>query len=192
MLNQILPAQNTTKPAEDDVRSLLVACHHRIRHFTSVAVKLAHAQGATHDEIRSAAEAVNRYYSVSLPLHEADEEDSLRPRLSALPDDRIGHALLAMHDQHMAIDDLLERLLPLLRMVGNNPALLADAGAEMCSITSALSQMFEAHLQMEEEVIFPAIDGDLHERDRSELLAEMRARRKQGAGFSGVLPGSLD
>ena len=67
------------------------------------------------------------------------------------------HALAAMHDQHMAIDDLLERLLPLLRMVGNNPGALAEAGAEMCSITNALTEMFDAHLQMEEEVIFPAI-----------------------------------
>ena len=47
----------------------------------------------------------------------------------------VHHALAAMHDQHMAIDDLLERLLPLLRLVGNNPGALADAGGEMCSIT---------------------------------------------------------
>jgi iron-sulfur cluster repair protein YtfE (RIC family) len=80
----------------------------------------------------------------------------------------------------MAIDDLLERLLPLLRLVSDNPAMLADAGGEMCSITSALAQMFDAHLQMEEEVIFPAIDLQLTERDRAELTREMQERRKQG------------
>jgi hemerythrin-like domain-containing protein len=179
MLNQISPAQTSAK-AENGAVELLVGCHQRIRHFTGVAVQLAHAQGATEDEIRSAAEAVYRYYSVSLPLHEADEEDSLRPRLDKILDDRVHHALAAMHDQHMAIDDLLERLLPLLRMVGNNPAVIADAGAEMCSITKALSEIFAAHLQMEEEVIFPAIDKSLTESERGELPREMQARRKQG------------
>ncbi|MFZ0704499.1 MAG: hemerythrin domain-containing protein [Candidatus Korobacteraceae bacterium] len=179
MLNQISPAPKAR--AESTAIELLVGCHQRIRHFTSVASKLAHAQAATHDEIRSTAESVYRYYSVSLPLHEADEEDSLRPRLDKITDERLHHALAAMHDQHMAIDDLLERLLPLLRMVGNNPAVLADAGGEICSITKALTEMFAAHLQMEEDVIFPAIEQSLTEDDRAELLGEMRNRRKQGA-----------
>ncbi len=178
MLNQISPAPKTN--AENDAVELLIGCHQRIKHFTSVATKLAHAQAATPQEIQDAAETVYRYYSISLPLHEADEEDSLRPRLDKIPDDRVRHALAAMHDQHMAIDDLLERLLPLLRLVGNNPSAIADAGGEMCSITKALSEMFAAHLQMEEEVIFPAIEAQLTETDRAELLAEMRARRKQG------------
>jgi iron-sulfur cluster repair protein YtfE (RIC family) len=180
MLNQISPAPKAK--AENGAVELLVGCHQRIRHFTGVATKLAHAQGATSREIQDAAEAVYRYYSVSLPLHEADEEDSLRPRLDKVPDERVQQALAAMQDQHMAIDDLLERLLPLLRMVGNNPAALADAGGEMCSITSALSQMFDAHLQMEEEVIFPAIVAQLTDQDRTELTREMQDRRKQGNG----------
>ena len=178
MLKQISPASKTK--AENTAIELLIGCHQRIRHFTSVATKLAHAQAATPQEIQDAAESVYRYYSVSLPLHEADEEDSLRLRLDNVADERVQHALSAMHDQHMAIDDLLERLLPLLQMVSNNPALIAEAGAEMCSITKALSEMFAAHLQMEEEVIFPAIDTKLTESDRAELLSEMRGRRKQG------------
>lgn len=178
MLNQISPAPKAK--AESTAVELLVGCHQRIRHFTSVATRLAHAQAATHDEIRSTAESVYRYYSVSLPLHEADEEDSLRPRLDKLPDQRLHHALAAMHDQHMAINDLLERLLPLLRLVGNNPATLGETGGEMCSITKALTEVFNAHLQMEEDVIFPAIEAQLTESDRAELTREMQQRRKQG------------
>ena len=75
---------------------LLLGCHARIRHFTAVAVKLAHALAATSDEIRQAAEVVHRYYSVSLPLHEADEDQTLRPRLDAVADQQVHHALLAM------------------------------------------------------------------------------------------------
>lgn len=180
MLNQISPAPKTQKTVSEDVRELLIGCHQRILHFTGIAVKLAHAQGASPEEVSSAADAVFRYYSISLPLHEADEEISLRPRLAAVADEKVKHALLAMHDQHMAIDDLLERLLPLLTMVSNNPAMIGDAGGEMCSITKALDEIFRVHLQMEEEVIFPAMDQLLPEEQRAEMLGEMRGRRKSG------------
>ncbi len=176
MLNQISPL--TSPPKNEDAVDLLIGCHQRIRHFTGVAVKLAHAQGATPAEITQAAAGAHRYYTVSLPLHEADEEETLRPRLDGLGDDRLRHALLAMADQHQAIDELLERLLPLLLMVQNNPQTIHAAGAEMCSITKALDEMFRAHLQLEEEVIFPAIRSALSAEVQSDMLREMQLRRK--------------
>src|SRR5450432_732856 len=136
MLNQIasVKPQHKSQGAVD----LLTGCHQRIRHFTDVAVKLAHAQGATADEVAQAAGAVHRYYSVSLPLHEADEDQTLRPRLRDVADERVGHALVATSDQHQAIDELMERLLPLLVLAKNNPELIGEVGGEMCSITKAL------------------------------------------------------
>jgi iron-sulfur cluster repair protein YtfE (RIC family) len=179
MLNQITPPRLPNTPPED-VLELLLGCHQRIRHFTAAAAKLAHAQGATHDELRMVAAGVYRYYSVSLPLHEADEEDTVRPRLDALGDERIHHALAAMHDQHLAIDELIERLLPLLLLLERNPAAIDQAGGEMCAITKALEEIFAAHLQLEEQVIFPAIRQNLPEGIRGAMLAEVQARRRQG------------
>lgn len=180
MLNQISPLPST--PKTEDAVDLLIGCHQRIRHFTGVAMKLAHAQGATSEEVVQAATSVHRYYTVSLPLHEADEEETLRPRLDATGNEKLRHALLAMTDQHLAIDELLERLLPLLVMVRNNPDTIHAAGSEMCSITKALDEIFNAHLQLEEEVIFPAIREMLPESARAEMLSEMQNRRKQGTG----------
>src|SRR4051794_33485957 len=117
MLNQISPAK--TQPKIEDAVDMLVSCHQRIRHFTGVAIKLAHAQGSSDDDVKQAAAGVHRYYTVSLPLHEADEEDTLRPRLDAMGDQKLHHALMAMTDQHQAIEELLERLLPLLLMLQN-------------------------------------------------------------------------
>ena len=105
MLNQIAPA--SAQPKSEDAVDLLTGCHQRIRHFTAVAVKLAHAHGASPEDIRQAADAVHRYYSVSLPLHEADEDQTLHPRLSPAADEMVRHALLAMGDQHQAIDELI-------------------------------------------------------------------------------------
>jgi hemerythrin-like domain-containing protein len=178
MLNQISPAK--TQPATEDAVDMLIGCHQRIRHFTDVAIKLAHAQGATADEVTQAAAGVHRYYTVSLPLHEADEEDTLRPRLDTLGDEKLHHALTAMTDQHQAIDELLERLLPLLVMVRNNPDTIHAAGPEMCNITKALDEIFRAHLQLEEEAIFPAIRERLPPAVQAEMAGEMRGRRKQG------------
>ena len=178
MLNQISPAK--PKPKIEDAVDLLTGCHDRIRHFTGVAMKLAHAQGAAAEEIVQAAAGVHRYYTVSLPLHEADEEETLRPRLDAVADEKVRHALVAMTHQHLTIDELLERLLPLLLMVRNNPGTLGAAGGEMCSITKALDEIFRSHLQLEEEVIFPAMRSSLGEATRAEMLCEMQARRAQG------------
>ncbi len=85
-----------------------------------------------------------------------------------------------MGDQHQAIDELVERLLPLLVLVRNNPDTLPEVGGEMCSLTKALEEIFRAHLQMEEEAIFPAIRQVLSESQRAEMLREMRQRRKTG------------
>ena len=180
MLNQITPPRLPNTPPED-VLDLLLGCHQRIRHFTATAGKLSHAQGATHDEIRMAAAGVYRYYSVSLPLHEADEEDTLRPRLDSLGDQQVHRALTAMHDQHQAIDELIERLLPLLLLVERNPAAIEQAGGEMCAITQVLEEIFAAHLKLEEEVIFPAIRERLPDIEQAAMLAEMQARRQQGS-----------
>jgi iron-sulfur cluster repair protein YtfE (RIC family) len=182
MLNQINPL-TSDKPKTEDAVDLLIGCHQRIRHFTGVAIKLAHAHGATAEEIGQAAAGVHRYYSVSLPLHEADEDQTLQPRLRAVADQQVRHALLVMGEQHQAIDELIERLLPLLVLVRNNPDALAEVGGEMCSITKALEEIFRAHLQMEEEVIFPAIRSALPESARGEILREMQERRKQGRRF---------
>jgi iron-sulfur cluster repair protein YtfE (RIC family) len=179
MLNQINPLTSDKLKTEDAV-DLLVGCHQRIRHFTGVAVKLAHAQGASTEEIAQAAASLHRYYSVSLPLHEADEDQTLQPRLRAVAGEQVRHALLAMGDQHQAIDELIERLLPLLVLVRDNPGTLTQVGGEMCSITKALEETFRAHLQMEEEVIFPAIRSALPESTRAEILREMQERRKTG------------
>ncbi len=180
MLNQIAPLRPDPERKPESALDLLLGCHQRIRHFTAVAVKLAHAQGATSEEIQQAAEAVYRYYSVSLPLHEADEENSLQPPLEVAGDERVRRALLAMDDQHRAIDELIERLLPLLVLAKNNPDTLRETGAEMCSITRGLDDTFSAHLQLEEEVIFPAIGSLLPQAAQDELLRAMQERRMQG------------
>jgi iron-sulfur cluster repair protein YtfE (RIC family) len=159
---------------------MLIGCHERIRHFSSMARKLAHSHDTDAQQVQSAAEAAHRYFTVALPLHEADENESLHPRVKrAVPlGDLAGPAADAMVDQHNAIDELLERLLPLLQLLERNPAKQPEVASEMCAITSRLDDVFREHLELEEKVVFPAISANLSEADRQSLVAEMQARRK--------------
>ncbi|HEY3928872.1 MAG TPA: hemerythrin domain-containing protein [Candidatus Koribacter sp.] len=174
MLHGITTSKQAGKsetPAE-----LLVGCHDRIRHFTSVVRKLAHAEGVADTEISAAAESAYRYFTISLPLHEADEEQSLRPRLLESGSGEVCAAVEAMTHQHQAIDDLLERMMPLLVMLANHPAKLPEAHAELCGLSKSLEEVFAGHLELEEKVLFPAIPAG----SQNEMLREMKDRRRQG------------
>jgi hypothetical protein len=180
MLNQI---KLQPKPAESqDVAGLLLACHQKIRHFSGVAVKLAHGHGATEPEIAQAADSLHRYFSVALPLHEADENLSLHPRLrSAVPAGELaGPAADAMLDQHLAIDELVERLIPLWVLLRSAPGQLPELSAEMCALSTRLNEIFAAHLELEEETIFPALTKYLGEQELADIVREMQDRRKSG------------
>src|SRR5690349_2192994 len=59
----------------------LLTCHGHIRSFSTVAVRLA---GAPAEHVRQIEEAARRlvdYFGRALPLHVADEDQSLLPRL---------------------------------------------------------------------------------------------------------------
>ncbi len=171
------PASKSTTPSE-----LLLACHQRIRHFSDVAVKLAHAHGVAENEIVQAAAGLHRYFTVALPLHEADENLSLHPRLRrAVPADELaGPAADAMLDQHLAIDELVERLVPIWLLLQSAPDKLPETAGEMCAVSSRLKELFQAHLKLEEETIFPAIDKYLSVDDQADIVREMQVRREQG------------
>lgn len=180
MLNQIKTSTSST--GSQGVTELLLACHQRIRHFSGVAVRLAHGHGASEGEIQQAAESVYRYFSVALALHEADENVSIHPRLRrAAPEgDLAGPAADAMLDQHLAIDELVERLLPLWMLLKSDPGKLPELSNEMCAVASRLNEIFVAHLKLEEETIFPALQKFLPENDLADILREMQERRKTG------------
>ena len=55
MLREIKTANAGSKKSETAVE-MLIACHDRIRNFTSVVKKLAHAEGSSDEEIRAAVE----------------------------------------------------------------------------------------------------------------------------------------
>jgi hemerythrin-like domain-containing protein len=163
---------------EQDAVDMLLACHQRIRNFTGLAVRLADAHAAAAPEIANAADAVHRYYSIALPLHEADENDSVYPRLRRnLTDARERESLQAMVDQHGPIDEVVARLLPLWAEVKNAPDRLPSLAPKLRADAARLQELWREHLDLEEEIVFPLIRARLTNDDLKAIHSEMKQRR---------------
>jgi hypothetical protein len=158
----------------DDVVGALLDCHARIRAFTAIAQRIAAGEG-TQAEVAEAAARVERYFRVALPLHVADEELSLRPRLLAAPvEPGILAALDAMSAEHGAIEALLAALLPRWAALSARP--LDLAGLTLAEDSADLGRRFDAHLEQEERVLFPAVREHLAAAWPA-IRSEMAARR---------------
>jgi hemerythrin-like domain-containing protein len=150
---------------------LLLDCHARIRRFSSLAVRLA-AEPAPESELMEAAAAVHRYFTQALPLHVADEEQSLAPRLRRWAPQTFD-ALAAMEREHREHEIGLGRLIPRWAELARDPGARATtlAGAQQ------LSAALEAHLAAEESAVLPSLPR-LPPEELQAFVAELRARRR--------------
>jgi iron-sulfur cluster repair protein YtfE (RIC family) len=168
-----------------DIVDLLLECHERIRTFIGIARRIAGAHDSPPAEVRAAAARVTRYFSESLPLHVADEEQSILPRLQG-KDPAIDAVLAEMHLEHERHEPQLEALLGTCRMIEQFPERLAEWAPGLAAVATALEQDFLGHLEKEEKVILPAIRNLASEKERHAMLHELRARRAN----LGVGPGA--
>jgi hemerythrin-like domain-containing protein len=156
---------------------LLLGCHQRIRHFTAIARRMAENPAASLDEVSEAAEAVHRYFTVALPLHEADENDSIDPRLQAAGNIDLAHASEEMVRQHKSINVVLRQLLPLWDALCREPEKLPGFVPRLLQLITEFEQLWDVHLRLEEETVFPAIEKSLPSHEVEAILREMRERR---------------
>ena len=148
-----------------EVGDLLIACHARIRHFLDLAARLA-TTAVTATEARETARQIRRYFTEAFPLHMADEEELILPRLAG-ESAGLDEALATMHADHEHHAALVARLVDCLAA----PApLLAEAAG-------ALHAVLEPHLALEERTIFPAL-AVLPAAGLAAIKAEMRKRRE--------------
>lgn len=163
------------KQETEDLLDLLMACHARIRSFSALAVALSEREGLSADEVVDACDRVSRYFSEALPLHARDEEESLLPRLMGR-DPALDAALTRMRDEHGEHRGPLQELLSRCAIVRAAPT-EATLRAAMAPVARDLRAQFEAHLWLEESVVFPAVRARLSQDERRAVVAELRARR---------------
>ena len=158
------------RPAGGSVVEMLADCHARIRGFTALAVRLAQAD-ADPAQLGDAAARLHRYFTVALPLHVADEERSVRPRLEPTASAELSDTFTEMSNEHTESDALVARLLPFWE---SSPTRSQLRGTLVTART--LAELMERHLAREEHVLFPAV-ARLPSATQKEIAAEMRARR---------------
>lgn len=154
--------------------ALLLECHGRIRAFTTLAVQIAEGQAAA-PELADAAARLHRYFTLALPLHEADEEQTLRPRLDETAPPALRAALATMVGEHAAAHPLLVELTSawdVARVDPRHPLLAATHER-----AQRFAAQMELHLAAEERLVFPAVQ-QLNPAAQAAILVEMSARRE--------------
>lgn len=154
---------------------LLLECHGRIRTFVALAAMAGASSDSPESEVRSACERSERYFSIALPLHIQDEEESVLPRLRGR-DESVDAALATMHRQHQEHVELLSSFLEALRLVREEPS-DPSRRARLHEEATRLGHAFEEHLRNEEKVIFPAVRAQLSKEEQAEIALELRRRR---------------
>ncbi len=176
----LLKIQSPAQPAAaEDAVDLLLECHGRIRYFTELALQLATVENARPSEIANAADRVVRYFSIALPLHSADEDESLAPRLRAVGlDDQLLEAVEAMTAQHHEIHRVTDEVVSFARLLIDRPELLPDVSSQLAAAVRRLDALFGVHLSAEESLIFPFARRRLSADDQQAIVSELRARRR--------------
>lgn len=158
--------------AEDPI-ALLLACHARIRKVTAGVRALAELPDPRDPRAAPTAREAARYLRVGLPLHAADEDLSLAPRLRVRGlSAREAAALDRMEDEHEHIEDGVPVVVAALERFVADP----DTQPALVGAAAWLEDVLLAHIEAEEDAVFPACVR-LEPRDLAGILVELRERR---------------
>jgi iron-sulfur cluster repair protein YtfE (RIC family) len=165
-----------TPAAPEDAVALLLECHERIRAFVALANRIAAALPRERGDVAEAAARVSRYFTQALPLHAADEEESILPRLRGRAPE-VDAALAEMAREHRDHERPLAAVVAACDALAREPARLDELGPGLARAAAELDAHFATHLRGEESIIFPAMRRHLSREEDAAIVRELRARR---------------
>ena len=157
----------------DPVDSLL-ACHQRIRSFLALGARLVEPRAGAAD-IADACRSIERYFREAMPLHVADEEESILPRLGGR-EEAVDRALAEMREQHAAHQADIAALIGGAAALAAEP-LDASLRAQLLAVRHEVEAELAPHLALEEAIILPAMRRLLGAGELADIANEIRARR---------------
>jgi hemerythrin-like domain-containing protein len=164
-----------------DPTALLSDCHRRIEMFIKVLSTAAEIQGRSLDEDeRHALDAALRYFREAAPKHNADEEESLFPRLRALPQVEVQRALAdldRLEQEHRWAAPLHAEVDRLGKQWLLNGRLAGDQVHAFQSAIAKLDSMYRTHIEFEDRVLFPLAARVLSSEQNVAVAQEMAKRR---------------
>ena len=160
----------------EDPIGMLKDCHRRIEQFLGILCMVAEraAGRALTGEESAAVQAAITYFHVGGRRHNADEEESLFPRLRASGDASGVDNLEHDHRDGAVLHQRVEELY--LGWMGQ-AGLDAEKQEELAAATGALKRLYTAHIEREETAVFPQAARTLSPEAIAEMGQEFRARR---------------
>lgn len=167
-----------------DPTGLLSDCHRRIEMFLDSLEAVARVAGRpSTDEIQRSLASALRYFRESAPKHNADEEESLFPRLRQAA--HAGHAdvqsalakLEQLEEEHRSASLLHEEVERLGQRYLSTGILSAGEASRFADAIARLKAMYQEHIRVEDELIFPIAARLLPRAEQAQIGQEMAARR---------------
>jgi len=164
----------------DDPIGMLIDCHRRIEqflHILCVVVNRAQSRALT-DEEKNAVQSALQYFRVGGQRHTADEEESLFPRLRTKSAASNVEQLSELEGDHCHANDLHQAVEALYSAWIAAGSLSPEDEQRLRSATEQLKHLYEEHIQVEEQIVFPRAAVMLDSRTIAQIGQEFHARRK--------------
>jgi hemerythrin-like domain-containing protein len=190
-----MPIQIGQKPSPtfQEPLELLSDCHRRIESFLHALILVAEQGkgGPLTAQHREALETALRYFREAAPKHTADEEESLFTRMRETKGEAVRSALAriealeADHEVAKRAHDAVEELGQKWLAAG---ALSADESTRLLALLRELKSIYERHIAVEDNEIFPLAKKVLDPVALRDVGHEMAARRGQNASWLAQFP----
>jgi hemerythrin-like domain-containing protein len=164
----------------DNPLGMLSDCHRRIELFLHILCTVAEqASGRTlNTEESKAVAAALHYFQESGPRHNADEEESLFPRLRAAQVNSPLSDLAHLEDDHRRAEQLHRKVEALFQKWIVSSTLASAEHAQLLAATADLRHIYTAHIHLEESTIFPHAAQVLDSAAITAMSIEFQNRRK--------------
>ncbi|MBM3214571.1 hemerythrin domain-containing protein [Candidatus Poribacteria bacterium] len=169
--------------------ALMSECHRRVERFLGVLVRAADELSGKplNPEEREAIATSLRYFRDAAPKHTQDEETSVFPRLRALgePAREAFETMDRLEGDHAVADSAHAEVQRLGWQWVEQGELASEEAEQLRRLLTGLRQIYERHIQVEDEVLFPLAERLLPAAAQTEIGKEMAARR--GVRFASSL-----
>jgi hemerythrin-like domain-containing protein len=183
-----MPIQIGQKPSPtfEQPLELLSDCHRRVEMFLRALLLVCEQArgGELNPQQREALETALRYFREAAPKHTADEEESLFPRMRQSTDPAVRHALAridALEADHQSAKADHDTVDALGRQWLKNNALSPQELTTMSAALEKLRTMYERHIAMEDNEVFPLASRTVPPEQLAEVGREMAQRRRTSA-----------
>jgi hemerythrin-like domain-containing protein len=163
----------------DDPLGMLRDCHRRIENFLRVLCQVAEnrREGSLSREERTAVESALEYFRTGGQRHNQDEEQSLFPRLQEVVGATELETIANLEKEHGEAGELHTTVDGLFRGWIASGSLSGDERQSLLTATDRLRRLYAAHIQVEENIVFPRAAALLDTRAIAVMGSEFRARR---------------